>query len=523
MHASPTTPTLARRGFITLTATAAAAAAVIGGLRPAPAHAETFGASTMYTPPSSAPTPKVLYPRAITLQNGDLLASFEQYTTGRPVLPIFRSTDRGRTWTQISSVQDTINGWGLRYQPQLFQLTAALGSYPSGTILAAGNSIPDDLSQTKLDVYASLDGGLTWRFASSIARGGAAYPDNGLTPVWEPFFVQAGNRLIAYYSDQRDPAHGQKMVHQTSTDLVGWGPVVDDVANLQYSDRPGMPIVTKLPDGRYLMTYENGGAPEGNFAVYYKFSTDPERWGDKPAQVLRTTDGIVPTSSPFVTWIPAGGPQGTIVVSANSSSDLFLNTAGGAQDTWTRVPIQVGGGYSRSLTAMPDGRTVFVMNAGYLGGDNTVTYGAVDLGSTITSGGTYLVANRSSGLVLGVDGGGTNTGAQALQWTDNGTPDHNWTFERQSSGFWKIRNRNSGLVLGVTGQSRDNGARTLQWTDNGTPDHEWIVAPFPGGGFAISNRVSGKRLEIGSASTAVGAAAIQWEYTGHPCQAWLLR
>ena len=37
--------------------------------------------------------------------------------------------------------------------------------------------------------------------------------------------------LILYYSDQRDPNNtlGQKMVHQTTTDLHNWGPIVDDI------------------------------------------------------------------------------------------------------------------------------------------------------------------------------------------------------------------------------------------------------------------------------------------------------
>ena len=38
------------------------------------------------------------------------------------------------------------------------------------------------------------------------------------------------DELICYYSDQRDPAHGQKLVHQVSSDLQNWGPVVTDEA-----------------------------------------------------------------------------------------------------------------------------------------------------------------------------------------------------------------------------------------------------------------------------------------------------
>ena len=70
---------------------------------------------------------------------------------------------------------------------------------------------------------------MTWSFVSSIATGGEAISTNGHTPIWEPFLLVANNKLIVYYSDQRDPNYGQKIVHQTSTDGVNWGSVVNDV------------------------------------------------------------------------------------------------------------------------------------------------------------------------------------------------------------------------------------------------------------------------------------------------------
>src|SRR5205823_5962347 len=152
-------------------------------------------------------------------------------------------------------------------------------------------------------------------------------------PVWEPFLMVSGSRLIAYYSDQRDPNHGQKLDHQVTTDGRTWGPIVDDVAMPTYSDRPGMASIAKLPNGKYVMTYEYGGAPEGNYAVYYKISADPEAFGSVTGIPLRTTDGTVPTSSPYVVWLPTGGTDGTLAVSANSTGELFLNTQNGAANT----------------------------------------------------------------------------------------------------------------------------------------------------------------------------------------------
>ena len=91
-----------------------------------------------------------------------MLSTWENYDwtgSNQPYFPIYRSTNGGQTWSEISRVKDTVNGWGLRYQPQLYVLPQALGGFAKGTVLLAGNSIPGDLSKTKLDLYASTNGG----------------------------------------------------------------------------------------------------------------------------------------------------------------------------------------------------------------------------------------------------------------------------------------------------------------------------------------------------------------------------
>ena len=181
-----------------------------------PSAAALLSNVTLFTPAPDFTDPGVLYARAAQLPNGDLLATWENYSPEPPLVyfPVYRSTDGGATWAEIGRVRDTVNNWGLRYQPTLYELPQAFGRFAKGTILAAGNSIPTDLSQTKIDVYASTDGGATWTFVSSVASGGEARPNNGLTPVWEPLFFVYDGQLVCYYSDQRDPQHGQKLVHQ---------------------------------------------------------------------------------------------------------------------------------------------------------------------------------------------------------------------------------------------------------------------------------------------------------------------
>ncbi|OCL12766.1 glycoside hydrolase family 93 protein [Glonium stellatum] len=340
---------------------------------------------TIFTPPSNYTIPRTLYARTLLLnQNCEhdnvLLATWENYSLELPYFPIFRSTDLGQTWMEFSRVIDQVNGWGLRYQPFLYELPQAIGKFPAGTILLAGNSIPADLSQTQIDLYASPDKGKTWKFVSHVAHGGRAIPNNGETPVWEPFIMMWQGKIIVYYSDQRDPAHGQKLVHQVSSDLLTWEDPVDDVAYSTYDFRPGMTVVAKMPFKQYVMTYEFWGAPEASFAVYYRISTDPTNFNASVGRPLIATDGTVPTSSPYVVWSSAGGPLGTLVVSSGSGPQVYLNHVLGAPGAWTKVDTPESTSYTRSLRVMPNENDILIVGGGVLSGtNNSVTAATIDI------------------------------------------------------------------------------------------------------------------------------------------------
>ena len=188
------------------------------------------------------------------------------------------------------------------------------------------------------------------------------------------------NQLICYYSDQRDPAHGQKLVHQVTSDVINWGPVVDDVAYSTYDWRPGMPIISELPFGQYIYTYEFYGAEEADFAVYYRISTDPLNFHASVGRPLIATDGTVPAGSPYNVWSPVGGPLGTIAVSCGNLQEIFLNHNLGAPGAWTKVNTPEGASYTRSLMVLPDQDQILIVGGGVLGGDNnSVTASSVDL------------------------------------------------------------------------------------------------------------------------------------------------
>lgn len=300
--------------------------------------------------------------------------------------PIFKSVDGGETWKEISKVRDQVNGWGLRYQPFLYEMPVSVGKYPAGTILCAGNSIPTDLNYTKIDVYASFDKGYTWKFVSHVASGGAAIPDNGIPAIWEPFIMWYEGQIVIYYSDQRDPANGQKLVHQTSKDLLTWEAPVDDVAYPTYTDRPGMTTVTHLPNGKYMMTYEYGGGPTVSgtgysFPVYYRINENPLHFNSSVGYPVVSNDGIQPVSSPYITWSPVGGVNGTIVVSSGTYSQVFTNQALGDVSAWTTVPTPEGISYTRHLRVLCNPDHLLIMGAGHLppSTTNKVTASVIDL------------------------------------------------------------------------------------------------------------------------------------------------
>ncbi|KAF2396176.1 exo-1,5-alpha-L-arabinofuranobiosidase [Trichodelitschia bisporula] len=340
---------------------------------------------TIFSPPSSYKIPRVLYARSLLLKeptndNRVILATWENYSQEPPWFPIYQSTDLGRTWKEISKVHDQVKGWGLRYQPFLYELEEPIGDFEAGTLLISGSAIPADLSQTWIELYASKDRGRTWKFVSHIVHGGRAIPNNGETPVWEPFLLVHDKKMVVYYSDQRDPKkHGQKLVHQSSKDLINWETLVQDAADPDKEGRPGMPTIAELPNGQFIMTYENCGPL--HCRVFYRLANDPTRFDRAKEITLKATDGTIPNGSPYVVWTRAGGPQGTIVVSSGDRSEVFINRNLGAPGSaWIKTATPASKSYTRSLMVMPNENDILIVGGGVLNGTrNSVTAVAIDV------------------------------------------------------------------------------------------------------------------------------------------------
>lgn len=333
-----------------------------------PSSALAYGPLTMYTPPAGTIAPGALYARAMQTSNGKMYATFEQYTTGIAMFPIFESLDSGRTWKKVGDVKDTHKGVGMRWEPHLYQLPQAIGDMPAGTLLAAGLVLPYNRSACQIDLYKSNDEGRSWTYVSTIAIGTQANP--GSDPVWEPFIMVANNKLYVFYSDERDPAYSQKLVHQSSSDGVKWSSVVTDVA--LSGQRPGMVTVAQMANGSYIMTYEIIGTPEGSS---FKITSNIDNWNAGDKGTVFDPKG----SSPYCINM-----NGTIIIASAGSGSLFTNSNNGV-GAWTMLSSPVGAAYSRALVPLNNGR-VFVIGAGWNGtGLNNVTYGDLAFGCVPTS------------------------------------------------------------------------------------------------------------------------------------------
>jgi hypothetical protein len=131
-----------------------------------------------------------------------------------------------------------------------------------------------------------------------------------------------------------------------------------------------------------MLTYENGGG--GNystyqFPVYYRFSDSPLTFDtavDYPIQ----QGSAYPNGSPYLVWSPAGGVNGTIVVSAGSSSNVWVNKALGDVNSWTSVTTPQPKSYTRSLGVMNNASHLLILGGGVLNGKaNTVSLSVVDM------------------------------------------------------------------------------------------------------------------------------------------------
>lgn len=368
------------------------------------------------------------YGRIVEADDGTLVATAEDFSDNG--IPIYRSTDRGKTFAKNEeNIHDpTYDGYSTfdaRWQPTLYVLPEDVGTeMKKGDILLVATSIDGSAErfyQTVLNLYISKDVGLTWSFLSEITRSGNMASTNGdENGCWEGnLYVNAEGMLTCIFADETDHKnHSQRIAMKTTADGKTWSELQEVVALDSPTQRPGMPCVTKIKDGKYLLTIEMVG--ENGVPIYWKTSDDGIDWGpvnekgNKIQAEVTVVDAIsgkerkttaFPGSSPFCVWTPYGADEnGTIFVTAQRTEysgsrpadgalmDFFVSYDLGA--TWSLVDHPLAyfennnnrPAYSNSMHLSRDGKHMYVVNTilALQGSPNNVlTFTDVDLESSM--------------------------------------------------------------------------------------------------------------------------------------------
>ncbi|KQR52037.1 glycosyl hydrolase family 31 [Leifsonia sp. Leaf336] len=592
-----------RRRIRTLAAAVAAAGALVAAaIVAAPAEAVTAGnGSLVYSPaagtsfnPEGGRAAGTTYAKNIVLKysgssNGTQLVTYDQLVlvNGKQVYPIYRSTDDGATWSHLTDIvpNNDFPTLARTAQPFLYELPQQVGSLPAGTILLSGMIMPTDRSSSRLVVYKSTDHGASWSYLSTIDTGGPATydptPTSTTTTVWEPSLIVDGNgKLAAYFSDERQKANGvlQAVSYRESSDGgLTWGAEGNVSAPTNSSDRPGMITVTKLPDGRYLATFEvvNRPSQSNNTApAYFKISPDGVTWSPTTSIGTQITlaNGRGIGSSPYVKWVPTGGPKGMVVVASKWGLDASGNISGGEDfyvnynlgaGPWERLPMAVtydstdtaGGtfsGFAQSIDYSVDGRTLYQATNVE---NSATTYNDIRVGSIPLDAQQYEAekAARTSdtSLVTDVNAangskvGNINLSTSAVTFTvrvpsagsytlnvryDNGTGGASTHNVSVNGGMATSISYPATVDWGRFGWAQKTvtlnaGTNTIAFT-KGTSyaELDQLQVYQPGtqldSQFRVVNRNSAKLLEIASAQLTDGALAQQWGDTANACQIW---
>jgi hypothetical protein len=325
--------------------------------------------------------------------NGRVLIVFERPFV--PGIPVYESRDDGDSFTPVTTVMDQKLGdpkrCNLHWQPNIIELPRDAGDLKKGALLLSANATCADANghpnEEHLHVYASSDLGRTWHYRSTIVEGPGRPSDKDNKGVWEPYVMALNDgRLVVYYSSEQHKADGfnQLLAHKISSDGgASWGPEIYDSAVPGGLERPGMATVVPLPDRRYAYTYEDIDGPghdgEASGAVFIKFSRDGLDWGDPADRGIPvvTMGGAWPVACPVVTWLPVGGPNGVVIVSAQRAGgsgdaggrSLYFNKDLG-RGPWWQVPAPVqkrtgnmGAGWTQALMLKRDGRILHLTSS----------------------------------------------------------------------------------------------------------------------------------------------------------------
>jgi hypothetical protein len=327
-------------------------------------------------------------------ERGQIIATATASAGGLHV-DVFKGDVVGASFSRIGTITDPAFASGLCCGT-VYELPQRIGSLPAGALLwagAVGARAAD--KRMAIKVFQSEDEGASWSYLSEVTT-----PKPG--GLWEPeFTIAADGALVMFFSDETEqPEYSQTLKKVRTSDGLIWRDMAHVVASGVPQDRPGMAVVRRLQDGRWMMTYELGGPAQ--FIVRYRLSNDGWDWGDarNVGTEVRLPTGQFPAHTPTFTVMM----DGTIILAAQLIENpdltrspingrvLLVNHAGRPATAWTTMaaPVPVPGAcaascpkrnwcpnYSSPLLPDHDGHAVLEFASHWVDGKYLTSYGAV--------------------------------------------------------------------------------------------------------------------------------------------------
>jgi len=269
--------------------------------------------------------------RLARLPAKDWLAVLTRFSQREPSrLSLYRSTNHCRSWDLLYEIREPgrklDNGELLTLSNRVVWLTC--------------RSVIDEQSY-QLPVYCSKDQGRTWTRIGSVDN--SEGPPGALRHkgLWEPFlFMLPDGTISAIYSSEKHPGYSQVLSQKVSYDGGNtWGPEKRIVEQPNGGNlRPGMGVVARLSDGRFILVYEIVGIGRGQ--VHFKLSPDGITW---PTGLGTPIPGH--EAAPYVTVLA----NGNILLTSCSN---ILSTSNDAGTTWHTAKSPLPGGFKYTWPAL---------------------------------------------------------------------------------------------------------------------------------------------------------------------------
>ncbi len=318
-------------------------------LPPPQAYASTIGLAwanqtvAVFSPSSGG----VWYPRLAKLSPNEWLLSFDTNAGGGNTrIAVSRTTDGGQTWsapvTAVSSASGNVgNG-------QMLVL-------PGGEIWLAYRLVIQSGStyDTSLNVRRSTDGGRTW---SDLPGGLIVSATAGsFKGVWEPHLENINGTIAVLYADDSPAAVGStglQNLYMKTWNGNGWGSRITVSDGVAAGSRDGMPVITRMKDGRYMTVFEASDVPGHPFVIKFKISNDGLNWSGA-RQTLYVPNGTgKKAGAPFVAKLADGR-----LIAAFQTDESSANTGDPYTSMHTMISANNGATWEHKTNVFPVSNT----------------------------------------------------------------------------------------------------------------------------------------------------------------------